>query len=525
MEPQEKVESRDSPEEKSPRLDDLGGSVSLTTTETENSLENEEVTDSNTAIDTVQSATPASKPVDDLQHDPLGQEVVEPSKVSQSCSADKDEKCGTTLDSGQLPGADIYHVKWIGWGPGDPSVQNAAPKTGIVTQNINGPCPLLSIVNILLLRGKLKLPDGCEVVSAAQLLEILGEFILESVPEQMPSGEDGRRLDYEQNVNDAIAILPKLQTGLDVNVRFTGVSDFEYTPECIIFDLLNIPLYHGWLMDPQQHDVVGAVKGLTYNQLVEQIISQKNSEDSFQVSQSMIAQQFLEESASQLTYHGLCELITSIKEGELAVFFRNNHFSAIYKEKKELFLLVTDQGFLKEPKVVWETLSSIDGDGHFVDEKFVTVTAGAASGGGADANPLICDINPASSAVTSEQQIDIDHQLAQRLAEEDEKRYQRETAFEDFKANASKGEQLTDEELANRLHQEELESLAAEQQQQQQQQSRDSNLMSQAGGNGGGGGGGGDIHRQHPPSQPVAPPTSTALARQPSQRSKNCVIL
>ena len=71
MEPQEKVESRDSPEEKSPRLDDLGGSVSLTTTETENSLENEEVTDSNTAIDTVQSATPASKPVDNLQVWPL----------------------------------------------------------------------------------------------------------------------------------------------------------------------------------------------------------------------------------------------------------------------------------------------------------------------------------------------------------------------------------------------------------------------------------------------------------------------
>ena len=69
-----------------------------------------------------------------------------------------------------------------------------------------------------------------------------------------------------------------------MNVRFTGVSDFEYTPECIIFDLLNIPLYHGWLMDPQQHDVVSAVKSLTYNQLVEQIISQKHSEDSFQVS-------------------------------------------------------------------------------------------------------------------------------------------------------------------------------------------------------------------------------------------------
>ena len=34
---------------------------------------------------------------------------------------------------------------------------------------------------------------------------------------------DSRRLDYEQNVQDAIAILPQLQTGIDVNVRFTGV--------------------------------------------------------------------------------------------------------------------------------------------------------------------------------------------------------------------------------------------------------------------------------------------------------------
>ena len=116
-----------------------------------------------------------------------------------------------------VDGGDIYHVKWIGWGPtaaaAEASGGNAGgQKTGIVTQNVNGPCPLLSIVNILLLRGKLRLPDGCEVVSASQLLENLGEFILESVPDQL--GDDdagGHRLDYEQNVNDAIAILPKLQ--------------------------------------------------------------------------------------------------------------------------------------------------------------------------------------------------------------------------------------------------------------------------------------------------------------------------
>ena len=131
----------------------------------------------------------------------------------------------------------------------------------------------------------------------------------------MPSDiGDSRRLDYEQNVQDAIAILPQLQTGIDVNVRFTGVSfgcfvlfsyfkiprnslilflitisttncfiwqvsDFEYTKECIIFDLLNISLYHGWLLDPQEEDVATAIHSLTYNQLVERIIDNKNSTD------------------------------------------------------------------------------------------------------------------------------------------------------------------------------------------------------------------------------------------------------
>ena len=44
----------------------------------------------------------------------------------------------------------------------------------------------------------------------------------------------------------------------------------------------------------------------------------------------------------------------------------------------ELFQLVTDQGLLHEPRVVWETLSNIEGDGLFVDSCFVTVPPKAA---------------------------------------------------------------------------------------------------------------------------------------------------
>ena len=48
---------------------------------------------------------------------------------------------------------------------------------------------------------------------------------------------------------------------------------------------------------------------------------------------ALSGQQFLEFTASQLTYHGLCELGSVLRAGELAVFFRNNHFSTLYKRK------------------------------------------------------------------------------------------------------------------------------------------------------------------------------------------------
>ena len=48
---------------------------------------------------------------------------------------------------------------------------------------------------------------------------------------------------------------------------------------------------------------------------------------------ALIGENFLNGTASQLTYHGLCELNTAVTEEELCVFFRNNHFSTLYKHK------------------------------------------------------------------------------------------------------------------------------------------------------------------------------------------------
>ncbi|KAM9408580.1 ubiquitin carboxyl-terminal hydrolase MINDY-2 [Pholidichthys leucotaenia] len=255
-------------------------------------------------------------------------------------------------------GQSIYHIKWIKW---------REENTPIITQNENGPCPLLAIMNVLLLAWKVKMPPMMEIITAEQLMEYLGDYILETKPKEI---SEAQRLNYEQNMSDAMAVLHKLQTGLDVNVKFTGVRVFEYTPECIVFDLLDIPLYHGWLVDPQMRDIVKAVGNCSYNQLVEKIISCKQSDNSELAGEGIVAEQFLNSTATQLTYHGLCELTSTVQEGELCVFFRNNHFSTMIKYKGQLYLLVTDQGFLTEEKVVWESLHNVDGDGNFCDSEF-----------------------------------------------------------------------------------------------------------------------------------------------------------
>lgn len=53
----------------------------------------------------------------------------------------------------------------------------------------------------------------------------------------------------------------------------------------------------------------------------------------FSLVTGIVAEQFLNSTATQLTYHGLCELTSTVQEGELCVFFRNNHFSTMIKFK------------------------------------------------------------------------------------------------------------------------------------------------------------------------------------------------
>ncbi|CAL8091979.1 unnamed protein product [Calicophoron daubneyi] len=262
----------------------------------------------------------------------------------------------------------IYHVKWIKF---------RGKSRPIITQNENGPCPIIAIANVLLLRGTVNLPEDTEIVTGQRLSAILSDVLLS---QSVKGLDDGQLLNYETTVSDALNLFPSLQTGLDINVRFTGVFSFEYTPSLGIFDLFKICLCHGWLVDPADRELTQIIAERTYNQLAEQVIQLKASSDMEDVRKGLLVDSFLDQTASQLTYHGLCELTSAISEGQLAVLFRNNHFSTIFKNEGRIHVLVTDMGLLHEPNIVWEALNDVDGDTQFVNSSFKLYTPAEGSG-------------------------------------------------------------------------------------------------------------------------------------------------
>lgn len=147
----------------------------------------------------------------------------------------------------------------------------------ILMQNENGPCPLLALSNVLILRGSIHVHPDITEVSFEELTSLIAEYLLDANP--LPEGGNSEiRANVQRNLTDGMALFPKLNRGLDVNVRFgkfawEGLTPgFEYSEDLVIFDLLNVCLVHGWLVDPQDTETVRAVAHLTYNQCVEKVI-------------------------------------------------------------------------------------------------------------------------------------------------------------------------------------------------------------------------------------------------------------
>ena len=123
----------------------------------------------------------------------------------------------------------------------------------VVSQNENGPCPVLALVNALSLSREL---DAARLTPDAE--EDCGGASMDGIARAVTSvmlerGERAARRDggvdaetAARSAEDATAAVRACATGMDVNVRFDSCESFEFTREMSMFDVCGLRLMHGW---------------------------------------------------------------------------------------------------------------------------------------------------------------------------------------------------------------------------------------------------------------------------------------
>ncbi|RVX71968.1 hypothetical protein B0A52_04367 [Exophiala mesophila] len=365
---------------------------------------------------------------------------------------------------------ETYQVKHFNWFDHN---SRRLRTSSMLTQNKNGPCPLLALVNALILGAKdesqASLDDALrsrEQVTLGLIIETLMDELLsrglESVGEVLP------------DVDELNAFLLRLRTGMNANPRFVAPVDppvnlmdaddaminmpqqrraqlqrggFESTIDMKLYGAFNVPLVHGWLPDPGS-DAEKAFRhsAPTYEdaqalQFGEEELEYKltnssltpDEQNMWQNIQSIKA--FLSSYPTQLTPSGLKAVQSSLPSGSFAIMFRNDHFSTIYKhpESGQLFTLITDAGYADRDEIIWESLVDISGSSNeFFSGDFMPVSH---NGGGGDTSSIHPTARRTSQFLSANEQTpgpmspqerqeqhDADFAMALQLQEEEEQR-------------------------------------------------------------------------------------------------------
>jgi len=231
----------------------------------------------------------------------------------------------------------------------------------VLCQNENGPCPLLALANALILKGAMVLPNGQGAIATTEVVHMVALRLLES---NSQSQDEALAIQQRSALDECLNLLPLLLEGLDVNIKFSSCSAFEFDKGVTVFDMLNVALYHGWVVDPQ-HEAASLLLSLSYNQAAAKVVDPATSQFD-----RLLIENFLDSTQSQLTHEGLVQLHETIKEGQVCVLFRANHFSTCVKHESQLYTLCTDVGFANRAAIAWESLHDVGGDSELLSPTF-----------------------------------------------------------------------------------------------------------------------------------------------------------
>ncbi|CCE82377.1 Piso0_002101 [Millerozyma farinosa CBS 7064] len=298
-----------------------------------------------------------------------------------------------------------FEIKIISW-------SEYEHKTPILLQDVNGPCPLIALINTLLLKNELivrnhilnnsesdlELKDTSEnvkgfkaylekqyeltgSVSLNDLISRLGDLLIVFLDAKAHDN------DLESNVDHLLEKLPLLHTGLSVNPNIVDGTFPDDDLAKVFFKIFNLDLRHGWCLDDSEsatkawqeetagneseyRSLLSLLRQLkTFDTLQDFLLAEPNHGDQNYEGHEYkqdILKKWLTINQTQLTGAGLSLLNMSMEPTDVIVFFRNNHFSTLYKRNdREFYTLTTDLSFNKSMKsvnrIVWQSLVSISG--------------------------------------------------------------------------------------------------------------------------------------------------------------------
>jgi len=303
---------------------------------------------------------------------------------------------------------EFYEIKNIRWRDGQQLRQSP-----ILVQNANGPCPLLALVNALVLttpaNGNTALIEALSYKEQVSL-----GLLLDAVFDELTSGRRGNDL---PDIGDLYSFLITLHTGMNVNPRFVDAGEeaqaeaprhpgtFEETKEMRLYSTFDIPLIHGWIPDPgdsaysafhrqkvaQTYDDAQNMQ-FHAEELEAKFHAEGLSEEEQDIFTDVIAiKEFLTTYPTQLSEYGLEVFKQCIEPGQVVILFRNDHFSTLYKQPGtgRLLVLVTDAGYSTHDEIVWESLADVNGMNAELfsgDFRSVSNTTGGGSTGSTNIN-------------------------------------------------------------------------------------------------------------------------------------------
>jgi hypothetical protein len=294
---------------------------------------------------------------------------------------------------------ETYDIKKITWH--DVTAAKNPRVSPILVQNANGPCPLLALVNAL----TLSTPAGIETALVDTLRsreQVSLGLLLDAVFDELMSGRRGDAAQELPDVSDLYSFLITLHTGMNVNPRFSpaaptkSITDlrnsmshvhpaereegipgtFEDTREMKLYSTFSIPLIHGWLPNRGSPAYSALNRSAqSYEDAQNLFFREEELEDKLEREGLSFEEQatlediatikaFFDTAATQLTPFGLSTITTSLAPGSVAILFRNDHFSTLYRhpDTLQLLQLVTDMGYAGHEEVVWESLIDVNGE-------------------------------------------------------------------------------------------------------------------------------------------------------------------